>query len=63
MPAYQLLYQDWIQEPLDQGFLTPQEAWRLEQEYLSPTPSWPLDLMPLVHRARLANWEPQQVPQ
>lgn len=60
MPAYPLLYQDWIQEPLDKGFLTPQEAWALEEEFFSPTPAWPQDLMPAVHRARLANWEPLQ---
>ena len=43
MPAQLLLYHPWLQEPLEAGWITPLEAWRLDLDCLiSPQGMSPL---------------------
>jgi hypothetical protein len=54
MSAQMLQFPDWIQEPLEQGVLTPEQAWRLEWELTQlSTQPWSPGMFELNLKVRL----------
>lgn len=54
MPAELLKFDPWLQEPVEAGVLTPQQAWSLEWERLAyPSRPYPDELHPLLQRIEL----------
>lgn len=64
MSAQPAMFQDWIQEPLEQGLLSPHQAWRLEWELLVLTDQpWTPGVFEIRQTVGLYHWspEPQQM--
>lgn len=58
-------FHPWIQEPMEAGLLTMQQAWALEWELMvDPSPAWSDPVLPLARVARLYHLDvTQSVPQ
>lgn len=64
MPAQALLFPDWLQEPLEAGCLSSQEAWILEWELLVLAEEpWSPGVFALKQRVALFHWEVEGRPQ
>ena len=63
MPARALQFPPYLQAPLEQGLLTPRQAWlweRDQEQFLEP---WTPEGLQLQHLLVLFHWEPNRPPQ
>lgn len=51
-----------IQDTLEAGLLTPEQAWQLEWEMAGPEPTWSTQAAPLARLVRLHSLDPCQMP-
>lgn len=56
MPAELMIFEPWLQEPLEAGALTVREAWNLDWEYWTqPDRPYPQEMLPLSYLRYLAQ--------